>query len=275
MLKISEFSKLSGASVKTLRYYDRIGIVKPAFIDANTGYRYYSEEQLLTLKRIAAFKQQGFTLEQIRILLEEVSEDAVTQSFVDKKKELAQVIRLAQQQLDGVNERLNQLRILAQDVRSQPVTIRCVAPQLAATIRDVVPRSRLCLLLDEIFHYVRAFETEVGPPMILWHDRAETKERIDVEVALPLKMEIPENSRVVVRILPQIDQAACLLHNCDPYANACAGIKPLLSWIRTNGYVPVESAPFRESYRSTDDHMYGPMRSSEILIPVVQQNPPS
>ena len=46
MLKIGDFSKLSRVSVRMLRYYDEIGLLKPAEIDRFTDYRYYSEAQL-------------------------------------------------------------------------------------------------------------------------------------------------------------------------------------------------------------------------------------
>lgn len=47
LFKISAFSRLSRVSLKTLRYYDQIGILKPRKVDHDTGYRYYSADQLL------------------------------------------------------------------------------------------------------------------------------------------------------------------------------------------------------------------------------------
>ena len=65
MFKISEFSKLSRIPLQTLRYYDQIGLLKPAKTDESSGYRYYSAEQLLKINRIVIFKELGFTLQQI------------------------------------------------------------------------------------------------------------------------------------------------------------------------------------------------------------------
>ena len=56
MLKIGDFSKLSRVSIRMLRHYDDIGLLKPAEIDHFTGYRYYREEQLFTIGRINALK---------------------------------------------------------------------------------------------------------------------------------------------------------------------------------------------------------------------------
>ena len=62
MLKIGEFSKLSRVSIRMLRHYDDIGLLKPAEIDDFTGYRYYREEQLFAIGRITSLKDMGFAL---------------------------------------------------------------------------------------------------------------------------------------------------------------------------------------------------------------------
>ena len=69
MLKIGDFSKLAQVSVKTLRYYGQLGLLKPAWTDRFTSYRYYALDQLPRLNRILALKDLGFSLEQIRRLL--------------------------------------------------------------------------------------------------------------------------------------------------------------------------------------------------------------
>src|ERR687894_1520910 len=71
MFKIGEFSKLSRVSVKALRLYDELGLLKPASVDQFSGYRYYSAEQLPRLNRILVLKELGFSLEQIGQLLRE------------------------------------------------------------------------------------------------------------------------------------------------------------------------------------------------------------
>jgi len=70
MFKIGEFSKLSQVTVKTLRYYDEIGLLKPAKVDRFTSYRYYSADQLPRLNRILALKDLGLSLAQVAQLLD-------------------------------------------------------------------------------------------------------------------------------------------------------------------------------------------------------------
>src|SRR5918998_3626456 len=71
MFRIGHFAKLSQVSVKTLRYYDERGLLRPMHTDLDTGYRYYSAEQFPRLNRILALKGMGLSLEQIASLLED------------------------------------------------------------------------------------------------------------------------------------------------------------------------------------------------------------
>lgn len=62
MLKIGLFSKLSRVSIRMLRYYDEIGLLHPAYIDPESDYRYYREDQLPQIGWITALRDMGFSL---------------------------------------------------------------------------------------------------------------------------------------------------------------------------------------------------------------------
>lgn len=65
MLKIGDFSRICQVSIKALRHWDSIGLLIPAHIDAQSGYRYYTIEQLTQVNRIMALKTMGLGLPQI------------------------------------------------------------------------------------------------------------------------------------------------------------------------------------------------------------------
>lgn len=65
---VAKLAEISGVSVRTLHWYDEVGLLKPAYHGAN-GYRYYEEEQLLMLQQILFFRELGFELKQIRRVL--------------------------------------------------------------------------------------------------------------------------------------------------------------------------------------------------------------
>lgn len=70
MLKIGEFSKLSHLSIKSLRYYDTVGLLKPEVIADDSRYRYYDSSQLIIAYKIKAYRQLGLSINQIKEILE-------------------------------------------------------------------------------------------------------------------------------------------------------------------------------------------------------------
>ena len=73
MFSIGEFARLGGVSVRTLRHYDEIGLLRPATVDPDTGYRGYSAARLGQISRIIALKELGLSLAQVRRLLDGVT----------------------------------------------------------------------------------------------------------------------------------------------------------------------------------------------------------
>lgn len=69
MYRIGEFSKMAKTTIKTLRYYDREGLLSPARVDEETGYRYYTTGQLIRLSRITALRQAGLSVGEVASIL--------------------------------------------------------------------------------------------------------------------------------------------------------------------------------------------------------------
>jgi len=272
VLKIGEFAKLSRLSVKTLRYYDKIGLLRPNGVDASNGYRFYTEAQLLTVKRIAAFKEQGFKLEQIISFLGEDQPQAhVMTKLLEKQAELRRLIEESERQVEAIGARMRRAAAIADGHEAEhPVVIRSVEPVLAASIRETVPMSRLCLLLDEVSQYVRAHGgPEASTLIVMKHGQRAAGEAVDLEVAVPVaKAAMPSGDRVKIGLLPGLASAASLVHRCDPYRDGCSAVETVLSWIETHGYARDESAPIREVYLTPDEDIYGRQRLAELLIPV-------
>lgn len=110
MLKIGEFSRLSQISIKALRHYDYLGLIKPEHIDQFTGYRYYTLLQLPRAHRIMALKEMGLSLEQISIMLNrDLSVEELRGMFRLKQAEIEQRLREEQQQLALVEFHLNMI----------------------------------------------------------------------------------------------------------------------------------------------------------------------
>ncbi|SRR6266496_3813806 len=71
MFSIGEFARHGRVSVRMLRHYDAIGLLRPACVDPASGYRFYQAGQLADLNRVIALKDLGFTLQQVQAILAE------------------------------------------------------------------------------------------------------------------------------------------------------------------------------------------------------------
>ena len=105
LLRIGEFSKLSGVPIRTLRYYDEIDLFKPAEIDLFTDYRYYKEEQIEDLELINKLKSVGFSLDEIKENWNNFSDELM----INKKHEL-------EQKLEDVNQSIKEIDYLRSNI---------------------------------------------------------------------------------------------------------------------------------------------------------------
>ena len=83
---IKDFAKACGVSVRTLHYYDEIGLLKPSFVDEWTGYRYYDENSLLRMQEIMFYRELDFSLKNISQI--------ISSPYYDKEKSLSQQKKL-------------------------------------------------------------------------------------------------------------------------------------------------------------------------------------
>ena len=107
MLKIGEFAALAQISIRMLRHYDEMGLLKPMHVDRENGYRYYDHEQLPRLNRILALKDLGLSLEEIGLLLDgALNADEIRGMLKLKQALLHQQIQAETARLRRVENRL-------------------------------------------------------------------------------------------------------------------------------------------------------------------------
>lgn len=275
MLKISEFSRMTQVPVKTLRYYDDIGLLKPMQVDEWTGYRYYSAEQLPCLNRILALKALGLSLEQIGQLLDDdLSAEQIRGMLRLKRSEIQQRLQEEQARLDYVEARL---RLIEQEgkMSEYEVILKPVASVHAATMRGTTPDmehigENLGKLFGELINYVKQNGgrfTETPPAGITIYHSMES-ELVEVEVALGIASDLKNSDRVTVSDLPAIAQAATVVHK-GAFSGLPGANHAVFQWIEANGYTIV--GPSREvnlHYEPDGD----PSRYvTEIQVPVAKQ----
>ena len=106
MLKIGEFSKLSHLTVKALRFYEKEGLLEPAFIDPWTGYRFHETRQLEDAAEIKAYRQLDLSIDEIKTIC----------SGADRKKILSDKAKLLTAQRKEIDARLSIINYILEDI---------------------------------------------------------------------------------------------------------------------------------------------------------------
>src|SRR5512134_761586 len=139
MIKIGDFARLSQVSVVTLRYYDEMDLLKPVRVDAFTGYRFYSSDQLPRLNRILALKDLGFSLEQIRLMLaDSLTSEQLRGMLTMQREEVEKRLTGEQERLRRIESRLRQIE-LEDKMPKYDVVLKNAPPMLVASRRVTVP----------------------------------------------------------------------------------------------------------------------------------------
>ncbi|MBR4605953.1 MAG: MerR family transcriptional regulator [Lachnospiraceae bacterium] len=110
-MRIGDFAKACKTNISVLRHYDKIGLLKPLYIDRFTEYRYYDQQQIEMFERISELKSVGFTLAQIRAMLYSNTEKDTEAMFAARKAEMEQNLR----DLEKLKERISGGMIMKQE----------------------------------------------------------------------------------------------------------------------------------------------------------------
>jgi DNA-binding transcriptional MerR regulator len=248
MFKIADFSRFTRVSVKMLRHYDEIGLLRPARVDPESGYRYYAADQLPRLNRIIALKDLGFGLEQIATMLDDrLAADELRGMLRLRCAELEAQIAAAQRRLSAVAERLHQIEQEAGPPRYD-VVFRPAPPMQIASLRAVVPNDGPAIggLFKELELHVKAQRARAaGTPLAIFHDPEYREQGIDVEVAVPTTRPVAADSRIIARDLPGEELVACVVYT-GGYERTDEALQAILRAASAAGYVV--KGPWREVY---------------------------
>jgi len=112
-MHIKEFAELTGVSVRTLHYYDEVGLLKPSFVDKQNGYRYYNDDSIIKMQEILFYRELDFPLKEIRLILSSPDHDKKTalkeqkNLLTLKKKRLERLITALDSAMKGEKITMN------------------------------------------------------------------------------------------------------------------------------------------------------------------------
>ena len=105
MYRIGEFSELTKTTIKTLRYYEKEGLLIPAYVDNQTGYRFYETSQLPEVAKIISLRQMGISINNIKRIL---NGSGLEEILKQRKQELETEISISNSQLLQINNLLEE-----------------------------------------------------------------------------------------------------------------------------------------------------------------------
>lgn len=282
MFSIGEFARLGGVSVRTLRHYDEIGLLRPATVDPLTGYRGYTAAQLGQLNRIMALKELGLSLVQARRLLDGVTLEELRGMLILRRAQLEHELEQHTSQLLGIEARLRHIAkeeaMPADDivVKKIPamgvVVITGRAPAIGAD--NIVP---VVNQLYEQFDQLRIRDSvrEAGPYLIFYDYGNDEGEDIAVHLALPVAGPPGELSGPAqYRVLPEMEAAVAVRNGW------AASIFPmvyddLVRWIEERSYRAVPSLGREVWVHEVDDIADIDQQVFEIQVPFIRPDAPA
>ena len=265
LYRIGLFAQMNRITVKALRFYEEQGLLLPAKIDEESGYRYYTMSQMETLHRILALKEAGFTIEDMKHLNASGDERGF---LLRKKKALLEKIAELTLQLSKIDGYL----MAGGNSLSAPVMVKTIPETVCAVMRRRIDSyDALFDIMPELGGYMEDAGCVCALPEYCFTRYLEPgfqEAQILVEVCEAVTEKKADRGCLRFRTIPEI-RAACIYHK-GSYRDFPKTYEVILRYIEENGYEICGN--IRESYidgvwnKDSEDKWL-----SEIQIPVVKK----
>ncbi|EEM10509.1 MerR family transcriptional regulator [Bacillus pseudomycoides] len=243
MYTVGQFSTICGVSIKTLHHYDAIHLVKPLHTDSVTGYRYYDYEQIKTLQYIKKLKMFGFSLQEIKRVLESHDNRELENRLREKALQLEGKMIKMRQTLEAMDQSIDDLN------RNEPFVTVSNITECFEEIRErqwiYGVREKICIreidfVVKKLFERLYAYGIEVdGKMMTVFHQFYKGNAPIDLEVCVPIKE--CDDTLSNVRCL-EGGKHICVIVK-GPYSELGIAYEKIMNFIEEKGYV-VRDSPF-------------------------------
>ncbi len=233
MFRIGEFSKLAKTTVKTLRFYDEIGLFKPKFVDDN-GYRYYSIEDLCTLNFIVELRGYGVPVDDVKKIVEGGDFRSI---LAARKREIEKELEQSKNNLSLINKLLTKSG--KGDLMNKYQAIETTIPSYTVYYRHGVIDS-----MENLFDFVleAGAETRENNPTLECEDYCyityaapEYQEKnVELEYVEAVKTVGKESENIKFGTIPEV-KAICVNHN-GPYAKLGEAYAYAVNYVKEHGY---------------------------------------
>lgn len=244
-LTIGEFSKLCSVTVKTLRHYEKTGLLIPHEVDQWTHYRYYCVEQMELMQRIKELKALGLSLDEVAQMLED--ETLVLESTMLQEK-----IERTKAQIKALNQRLSKLQAMQNPLKKQrtmkTIKIKPLPSGIVASWRTKLNgyaelREKLCtIVLPEMQRLGCVCPAETEYCFTIDYNNNHDPQNIDLEYCEVVKEKGIDSDILKFKDLPLVETAVCIEHRGEyDFTQTMAAA---FRFLEENGYAVAEPIRF-------------------------------
>lgn len=264
MLTVGEFSKICQVSVKTLHHYDKIGLLRPEKVDAFSGYRYYGQFQVRRMLLIGRLKRYGFSLEEIKALLE--CEDS--RIFCAKLRRQAEKLRGQRRKLElAIGELLAHLENMERTgdpmgyQKNYEIELKQAQDLWVITSRQMMGVKEFGNFYSGLYERMaKEHLTPDGVRGAVYYDDEFNPERSDIELMVGIR------EREKADQLRKGELCAMTVHK-GSYSSLPDAYGALTAWIEEHGYA-WDGAPFELYIKTQFDSLAPEEWETEVYFPV-------
>jgi effector-binding domain-containing protein len=266
LLPIGRFAKATRLSVKALRHYDELGLLRPAFVDPSSGYRYYRPAQANQAEAIRILRSVEMPLEEIADLLAEAGGEPVAKRLALHRERLEarldehrRMLAFLQRLLD--KEDVMPYEVTVRELPAQPVA----ATRTATTLREIASAISTGMVAVEAELRGQGIEP-AGPPLVVYHAEKVLDEDTSapIEICWPVAAPFAGTGEVYGTELAG-GPAAVTVHR-GPYAEIGPAYHTVSGWVQDHGH-ELNGGP-REVYLSDPSQVDPADLQTEIQWPI-------
>lgn len=237
MFKIGEFSKISNTTVRTLRHYEKLGLILPTTIDPQSGYRFYEANQISTINKIRMLQQVGLSLETIKEILEKQQADVLNYYYEIKEKELEKEMEEINKKKEMIRQLQNQLKE-GNNMEKYNVVLKTIPARNVISVRKVIPTFQdEGVLWDLLQQEMKKGSVKIAPGSLgisLYHDKEYRETNVEVEVQLEVIGEYENGETATFFEAPEYSIASVTFSGSFDQMPQVS--QALATWIETNHY---------------------------------------
>ena len=268
MLTTGQFSKICQVSVKTLHYYDKIGLLTPLRVDSLTGYRYYSREQMDRMLLIGRLKRYGFSLEEIADILVCGDERVLFSKLKHQKEKLTLQRQETELIISELSDHLQNFErtgnIMGYQKRYEICTVYTPDRAVIAS-RQMMGVKDFGTYFSSL--YERMAKEELTPDGIrgaVYYDEEFNRECSDIELIAGVKQTGRADKIIKGRL------CASTIHK-GAYSSLSDAYGALVAWIEEKGYA-WDGAPYEIYTKTQFDGLAPKDWETEIYFPVKEKD---